>query len=120
MIEIIFLWILLSLSLYITAILVPGFHIRSFGSAFIAVVVVGLLNALVRPILWFLTLPINILTLGLFTVVLNAIILRIAAGLLKGFDIDGWFSALVGAIVLAFIQTLAFHFLGGNLAYYFR
>lgn len=61
-----------------------------------------------RPILWFLTLPINILTLGLFTFVVNAIILKLAAKLLKGFDIDGWLPAILGAVVLAVIQSLIF------------
>lgn len=68
----------------------------------------------VMPVLWLFTLPINILTLGFFTFVLNAIVLRIAAGLLKGFEIDGWISAIIGAIILAFVQSLSFYYLGGG------
>jgi putative membrane protein len=112
--EIFWRWILLSVSLYLTALVVPGFRIKSFLSSLWAVIIVGLLNMIVLPVLWFFTLPINILTLGLFTFVLNAIILRIAAGLLKGFDIDGWIAALIGAIVLAFVQSLSFYYLGGG------
>ena len=113
--EIFWRWILLSISLYLTAILVPGFRIKSFFSSLWAVVIIGLLNTFILPVLWFFTLPINIITLGLFTFVLNAIILRIAAGLLKGFDIDGWLSAIIGAIVLAFVQWASFYYLGWDL-----
>ena len=112
--EIFWRWILLSISLYLTAVIVPGFHIRSFVSSLWAVIIIGLLNTFVLPVLWFFTLPVNILTLGLFTFVLNAIILRIAAGLLKGFDIDGWISAVIGAVVLSFVQALSFYYLGGT------
>jgi len=99
-------WLSLSVALMITAYLVPKFQVKSFGSALIAVAVIGLLNALLRPLLWFLTLPIHILTLGLFAFVLNAIILKIAAGVLKGLEIEGWLPAILGAVVLSLVQTL--------------
>src|SRR5690606_10007939 len=83
-------WLLSAVFLYLTAMIVPGFVIRSFSSALIAAVVVGLFNMLLRPILMFLTLPLNILTLGLFTFVVQAIILRLSAGVLPGFAISGW------------------------------
>jgi putative membrane protein len=106
MIHLLLVWIVSALALMITAYVVPGFKIHSFGSAMWASVIVGLLNMLIRPILLFLTLPINFLTLGLFTFVVNAIVLRMAAGLLKGFDIDGWGSAIVGAVVLVLVNYL--------------
>ncbi len=112
MLQILIQWLLSSVVLLVVAYLVPGFRIHSFGSAMIASLVLGLLNALVRPILFFLTIPITILTLGLFTFVLNAIILRLAAGMLKGFDIDGWLSAIIGAIVLAIVNYVFFTLLG--------
>jgi putative membrane protein len=99
-------WIALSFALIVTAFLVPKFEVKSFGSALLAVAVIGLFNALLHPILWLLTLPINILTLGLFTFVINAIILRIAAGVLKGFDIHGWLPAILGAVVLSLVQAI--------------
>lgn len=99
-------WIALSVALMVTAFLVPKFEVKSFGSALIAVAVIGFFNAILQPILWFLTLPINILTLGLFTFVINAIILRISAGLLKGFDIGGWLPAILGAVVLSLVQSI--------------
>lgn len=106
--QLLLLWVISALALFLTAYLVPGFKVHSFGAALWASLVVGLLNMLIRPLLLFLTLPINFLTLGFFTFVVNAIILRMAAGLLKGFDINGWFSAIIGAIVLALVNYFFF------------
>ncbi len=99
-------WILTALALMLTSYLVAGFQITSFGGAMIASVLIGFLNAILRPILLFLTLPINFITLGLFTFVVNAIILRLAAGLMSSFSIDGWISAIIGALVLAVVQMI--------------
>lgn len=107
-------WLLSAVCLYLTAAIVPGFKLQSFGASLWAVIVVGLFNMFLRPVLLFLTLPINILTLGLFTFVVNAIILKIAAKILKGFDIDGWIPAIIGAVVLAIIQALIFTFVDGG------
>lgn len=112
MLELLGVWILCALAIYITAAVIPGFTIKGFGAAMIASVVIGLLNATLRWILLILTLPLNILTLGLFTIVINAIILRVSAGLLKGFDIDGWVPAIIGAVVLALVQALLFYLFG--------
>ena len=112
MLELIVVWVLSSLAIYATAAITPGFALKGFSSAMLASVVIGLLNMLIRPLLIFLTLPINILTLGLFTIVINAVVLRMAAGFLKGFDIEGWIPAIIGAIVLAVVQTLLFWIFG--------
>lgn len=112
MFELIGIWILFSVAIYLTAVLTPGISLKGFGSAMLASLVVGFLNMTIRPILLFLTFPINLLTLGLFTVVVNAIVLRLAAGLLKGFDIRGWVPAIIGAIVLALVQALIFWIFG--------
>lgn len=112
MVQMLAVWLLSAIVLMITAYVVPGFTIKSFGSAMWASLLVGLLNMLIRPILMFLSLPLNFLTLGLFTFVVNAIILRIAAGLLKGFDINGWFSAIIGAVVLALVNYLFYVLIG--------
>lgn len=106
MLSMLVVWFLSALSLYLTAMIVPGFKIATFGSALIAAVVVGLLNMFLKPILFILTLPINILTLGLFSFVLTAIVLKISAGMLKGFEINGWIPAIFGAVVLAIVQIL--------------
>lgn len=89
-----------------TAYLLPGFRVKGFGNALLAALVIGIANAIIRPVLLLLTLPLNILTLGLFTFVVNAIVLKICARLLSGFDIDGFGNAVLGAIVLAIMNTL--------------
>ena len=101
-------WLCAALSLYLTAMIVPSFTIKSFGSALFVVVVIGFLNMLIRPILLLLTLPINLLTLGLFTFVVNAIILKMASAFTSGLQIKGWLSAILGAVVLVFIQGFIF------------
>jgi putative membrane protein len=108
MISLILVWILSAAAIFITSKLVKGFEVRSFGSAMIASLVVGFLNMILRPLLLLLTLPINIITLGLFTFVVNAIVLRLAAGLLKDFDIKGWAPAIIGAIVLMLVNIMIF------------
>ena len=90
-----------ALSLLFTAYVVPGFKVKDFAHALIAAFVIGVANVFIYPILWFLTLPLNFLTLGLFTFVINAFILKMCAAVLKGFEINGWMSALAGALILA-------------------
>ncbi len=101
-------WFISAVCLLITAYFVPGFKINTFGSALIAVLIIGFFNMFLRPLLLLLSLPINILTLGLFTFVVNAVILKIAAGLMNGFEITSWTSAIIGALVLAIVQSLMF------------
>lgn len=104
--NILIIWLLSAIALLITTKLVKGFEIKDFKSAMIASLVIGLLNAILKPILFILTLPINILTLGLFTFVIIAIVLRAAAGLVSGFKIDGWTTAVIAAVVLTIVQIL--------------
>lgn len=106
MINLLLTWLLSSTALFVTSRLVPGFVVQTFGSAFVASAVVGLFNMTLRPLLLLLTLPINILTLGLFTFVVNAIVLKAAAAILKDFDIKGWSPAIIGAVVLAGVNVL--------------
>ncbi len=106
MFYILFVWLLSALALLITSKFVKGFEIKTFKSALIASLLIGLLNAVLRPILLLLTLPINILTLGLFTFVVNAIVLRTAAGLMSSFKIADWMTAIIAAFVLAIVQVL--------------
>lgn len=108
MMGLILVWILSSLGLFITSRLVKGFEVESFGSAMIASLVVGFLNMIIRPILLLLTLPVNILTLGLFTFVVNAMVLRLAASMLKGFNIKSWGPAIFGAFILALVNIVIF------------
>lgn len=99
-------WLLSAVALIITAYVVPGFHVRNFGTALVAALVVGLANAILWPILILLTLPINVLTLGLFTFVISAAMLKLAAAVVGDFDIDGWIPAILGAVVLVLVQAL--------------
>lgn len=101
-------WVLNALALYIVASIVPGIRIEGFGVALWAIIIISLLNAIVRPILIVLTLPITILTLGLFVFIINALLLLFAGSITPGFHVAGLGSALIGSIVLTLI-TMIFH-----------
>ncbi len=104
-------WVVSALAVLITAKVMKGWRVGGFASTLIAAAVIGVANTFVWPVLIFLTLPINILTLGLFTFVVNGAVVKLAAALLEGFDIDGWFSAIVGALVLTIVSTVFHYFL---------
>jgi putative membrane protein len=106
-------WLLTALALVITAKLVPGFKIDSFTAALIASVVLGLVNAIIKPILVVLTLPITLVTLGLFLFVVNAITIWLAGYLTPGFDVYGLVPALLGSIVLTIVASVLNYVLGG-------
>ena len=93
-------WILSALALILISYLLPGFSVSSFFSALMVALVLGLLNAVVRPILIILTLPINLLTLGLFTFFINAFLLWFVSTFIKGFEIADFSNALIGALIL--------------------
>ncbi len=99
-------WLLNTVALFIVAWVVPGFSYASIGWLAIAALVLGLLNALVKPILFVLTLPLTIVTLGLFLIVLNAIMLELTAALVPGFDIAGFGWAILGALVLSLVSMV--------------
>ncbi len=101
-------WLLNTIALFVVVNLVPGFHYHSIVSLAIAALILGLLNAIVRPILYFLTLPLTIVTLGLFLIILNAIMLELTAWLLpaRDFRIDDFVAAILGAIVLAVVSWI--------------
>lgn len=98
-------WILNAVALLAVAYLLPGIVVASFGSALMAALVLGLLNALVKPVLILLTLPITIVTLGLFLLVLNALVFWFAGSILKGFQVEGFWWAVLGAILYSIIST---------------
>lgn len=99
-------WLLHSLALIITAKLVPGFVVTSLAAALIAALVLGLLNVTLGALLKLLTLPLAILSLGLFFLVINALILKLTSGLVPGFYVQTWGAALIGALVLAILHML--------------
>ncbi|HLV27792.1 MAG TPA: phage holin family protein, partial [Burkholderiaceae bacterium] len=96
-------WILNAIALLIVAYVLPGVTVSSFGSALIAALVLGLLNTLVKPLLVLLTLPVTIVTLGLFLLVLNALVFWFAGSILKGFQVSGFWWAMLGAIVYSVV-----------------
>lgn len=95
-------WLLLSAALLVVAHWCPGVAVRSFGVAMLAAFVLGLLNAVLRPVLIILTLPVTVITLGLFIFVINALLFEAAGSMLKGFDVDGFGSALLGSLLYSF------------------
>ena len=92
-------WLLLAAALLLVAYLYPGVSVTGFGVALIAALVLGLLNTIVRPLLVLLTLPVTLLTLGLFLFVINALMFWAAASLLEGFNVAGFTAALIGSLI---------------------
>lgn len=97
-------WFISALAIVVTGYLLPGVQISSFLAALVTAVVLGVINAILRPILIILTLPLNILTLGLFTLVINAIIILIASELVPGFKVSGFWWALIFSVILSIIN----------------
>jgi putative membrane protein len=106
-------WLVTALSLLLITRLNLGITVRDFSSALVAALVIGLVNAFLGPILRLLALPLTILTLGLFALVVNALLFWLAAGLVKGFKLrDGFWSALIGSVLLSIINAVFFWLLG--------
>ncbi len=99
-------WLLLAMALLLVAHLYPGVSVASFGAALIAAFVLGLFNTLVRPLLVLLTLPVTLLTLGLFLFVINAFLFWFVAEIVRGFTVDGFLSALVGSVLYSVITLV--------------
>jgi putative membrane protein len=106
MLSLILVWILNAVALLVVAYLLPGIAVASFGSALLAALVLGLLNMLVKPVLVLLTLPITIVTLGLFLIILNALLFWFAGSILKGFQVNGFWWAVIGAVLYSIISGL--------------
>ena len=98
-------WVISAISLGVTAHIVPGFTISSWHSAAIGVVVMALVNAIIKPIITIFTLPLTILTLGLFLLVVNAISISLVAYFTPGFSISSFWAALFGSIVLSLVSS---------------
>lgn len=92
-------WLLLAAALLLVAYLYPGVTVASFSSALVAALVLGILNTLVRPLFVLLTLPVTLLTLGLFLFVINALMFWAAASVLDGFNVAGFGAALIGSLI---------------------
>jgi len=99
-------FLLNALALWVAAWLIPGIYLASPAAAIIAGIVLGFVNAIVRPVLVLLTLPVTLITLGLFIFIINAICLALTAWVVPGFTIDGFGSALLGALVVSVVSWL--------------
>lgn len=98
-----------AVAIYLTTRILPGIRVPDVPSALVAALVLGLVNAFIRPVVFLLTLPLNILTLGLFTLVVNALMLYLVAAVVPKLEIANFLSALVGALLIAVISTLLSH-----------
>ncbi len=109
-------WLLSAASLLFVAYVYSGVHVESFTSALIAAFVIGLFNAVVRPVLVLLTLPVTIVTLGLFLFVINALMFWAAASVLDGFHVTGFGAALLGSLIYSALGIVIESALGGLFA----
>ncbi len=103
-------WLLNTLVLIFVAYVTPGISFASFWSALITALVLGFLNAIIRPIILILTLPINIVTLGLFTFIINGFMFWLVSTIVKGFEIKDFTSAILGALIYSIIIMIINHF----------
>ena len=99
-------WLINALSLFVLPYILTSIQVRSFGAAMIAAAVLALVNTLIRPILVILTLPVTLLTLGLFIFVINALLFLFVGNLLSGFRVDSFGAALIGSILYSVISWL--------------
>jgi len=99
-------WLILTVAIIIASYLLEGIHVSGFFSAFFAAAILGILNALFRPILIILTLPINILTLGLFTFIINALMLTMVSDVIPGFEVYGFWTAIFGSLIISIVSWL--------------
>lgn len=96
-------WIVMAFAVIVAAYILPGVTLSGFWAAVLAALVLGLINVFIKPLLLILTLPINILTLGLFTLVINALVIMMASGITPGFKVDGFWNAMLFSIVLSLV-----------------
>ena len=99
-------WLITAFGLWVVTQLVPGVRAQSAGALWIAALVLGLVNAFVRPILWFLTFPLTLLTFGLFAIVINALMIWMVGGMVRDFEVDGFGSAFLAALVMALLGVV--------------
>jgi putative membrane protein len=102
--RLVLIWILNAVALIAVAYLLPAIHVAGFGSALIAALLLGLVNTLIRPVLVLLTLPVTLLTLGLFILVINGLLFWFVGSVLQGFTVDGFWAAVLGAILYSVIS----------------
>ncbi|MEM7163192.1 MAG: phage holin family protein [Bacteroidota bacterium] len=100
--------LLSTLAVFVLAYLLPGIYLDGWKSALLAAIVLGILNHIVAPILKFLSIPITVITLGLFLLVINASMVMLTAHFVNGFAVNGWLWALIFALALSFLQSILY------------
>ncbi|MBP7089832.1 MAG: phage holin family protein [Syntrophorhabdaceae bacterium] len=104
----------MTLSVMVASYIIPGVNVKGFFTAMWVALFIGIVNVLVKPFLIFITLPINILTLGLFTFVINALLIMLASSVIKGFEVKGFWIAMLFSVVLSVINFIFGHVLGAK------
>ena len=104
-------WLILTAAIMFTSYVIDGIQVKSFFSALFAAAILGILNAFFRPILIVLTLPINILSLGLLTFIINAMLLKMASGIIPGFEVYGFWSAVFGSLLISVVSWVLSSFI---------
>jgi len=107
-------WFIMTLSVMVASYIIPGVSVKGFFTAMWVALFIGIVNVLVKPFLIFITLPINILTLGLFTFVINALLIMLASSVIKGFEVKGFWIAMLFSVVLSVINFIFGHVLGAK------
>jgi putative membrane protein len=111
MLVIIIRWLVITVAILISSMIIPGIRVDSLSTAIIAAGLLGIINTFIRPILIILTLPLNIITLGLFSFFINAFLLRLVAYFVEGFSVDGFGAAFLGALVISIVNWLVNRFI---------
>ncbi len=104
-------WIVITTAILLAAVILPGIHVESLAAALAAAAILGIINTFMRPVLLILTLPLTVLTLGLFAFIINALMLLLTAAFVPGFKIDGFGWAFLGALIISVISWIANRFI---------
>jgi putative membrane protein len=104
--------LLSGLSVFLSARIIPGVMIDGYGTSIVVAVILALVNAVIKPLLVILTLPINVLTLGLFSLVINAVVILIVDAMVSGFSVDGFLTALLFSLVLSIVSAILYSIVG--------
>ncbi len=116
MIEIIFIWAVTAIGLWITTKIVKGVRAKSTGGLLLAALVLGFINSFIRPALLFFTFPLTVFTFGLFALVINALMIIITAAIVPDFEVDGFGSAFIAALIMALLSMLGLFIFGAMFA----
>lgn len=104
--QLLLVWLMSAAALLLTAYFIPGFEMRDFGIALVAALVLGLASAVIWPVLLLMYVPVTPLALGIATLFVSALLLKLTAKLVSGFNIEGWLPAFVGAVAMAFVSMV--------------